>query len=185
MTYEQARTLIEQTLPEKRFIHTLGVVETAEHLAKTYGVNVEQARLAAMLHDYAKYMDRDEMRQVVLDEQLDLALLEFDDELLHAPVGAVLLDRAYDLDAAVVSAIKNHTTGSPGMSRLDQVIFVSDAIEPNRRYPGVEALRDVAEQSLELAVVATLRQSIQHLLNKSVRIFPLTIATYNDFVKTP
>lgn len=49
----------------------------------------------------------------------------------------------------------------------------------------VEALRDVAEQSLELAVVATLRQSIQHLLNKSVRIFPLTIATYNDFVKTP
>lgn len=185
MTYEEARTLIEQTLPEKRFIHTLGVVEAAERLALKYGENVEQARLAAMLHDYAKYFDRDEMRRVVLDEPLDPLLLEFDDELLHAPVGAVLLDRTYDLDAAVVSAIKNHTTGEPGMSRLDQILFVADAIEPNRNYPGVELLRDVAETSLEAAVVATLRQTIHHLLNKSVRIFPLTIETYNHFVNTP
>lgn len=185
MTYEEAKTLIEQTLPEKRFIHTLGVVETAGRLAQKYGENVEQARLAAMLHDYAKYFDRDEMRQVVREAGLDPMLLEYDDELLHAPVGAVMLDRIYELEPEVVSAIRNHTTGEPGMSRLDQILFVADAIEPNRSYPGVERLREEAEHSLEAAVIATLRQTIQFLLNKSVRIFPLTIDTYNDFVKTP
>lgn len=185
MTFEEAKALIEQTLPEKRFIHTLGVVETAERLAKKYGENVEQARLAAMLHDYAKYFDADEMRQVVREAGLDSNLLEYDDELLHAPVGAVLLGRAYHLEPAVLSAIRNHTTGEPGMSRLDQILFVADAIEPNRHYPGVERLRMEAEHSLEAAVVATLRQTIQFLLNKSVRIFPLTIETYNDFVNLP
>lgn len=182
MTFEEAKALIEQTLPEKRLIHTLGVVETAERLAKQYGENVEQARLAAMLHDYAKYFDAEEMRQVVREEGLDPNLLTYGDELLHAPVGAVLLARQYDLEPDVLSAIRNHTTGEPGMSRLDQILFVADAIEPNRQYPGVERLRLEAEHSLEAAVVATLRQTIQFLLNKSVRIFPLTIETYNDFV---
>lgn len=185
MTYEEAHSLIEKTLPEKRYIHTLGVVETAERLARLYGADVEAARLAAMLHDYAKYMDVDVMRQVVMEENLDSSLLAFDDELLHAPVGAVLLKRAYDLDPAVISAIKNHTTGEPGMALLDQILFVADAIEPNRSYPGVDVLRDLADRSLEAAVVATLRQTIDYLLKKSVRIFPLTIETYNHFVKTP
>lgn len=185
MTYEEAHALIEATLPKKRYIHTLGVVETAARLAQKYGVDVEEARLAAMLHDYAKYFEPDMMRQVVIEENLDPMLLTFDDELLHAPVGAILLDRAYNLEPAIVSAIKNHTTGEPGMSRLDQIIFVADAIEPNRSYPGVDVLRDLADESLEAAVVGTLRQTIDHLLKKSVRIFPLTIETYNHFVKTP
>ncbi|WP_214882738.1 MULTISPECIES: bis(5'-nucleosyl)-tetraphosphatase (symmetrical) YqeK [unclassified Exiguobacterium] len=185
MTFEEAHELIKQTLPEKRYIHTLGVVETAERLANQYGENIEQARLAAMLHDYAKYFDTEKMRQVVIDEGLDPNLLQYGDELLHAPVGAVLLARQYDLDPHVLSAIRNHTTGEPGMSRLDQILFVADAIEPNRNYPGVDRLRTEAEQALEAAVVATLRQTIEFLLKKSVRIFPLTIDTYNDFVNTP
>jgi len=185
MTFEEAYALIERTLATKRFIHTLGVVETAERLAVRYDVDVEKGRLAAMLHDYAKYVDRDVMRQLVLDEQLDETLLAFDDELLHAPVGAVLLQRDYSLDEDVLSAIRNHTTGAPGMSRLDQVVFVADAIEPNRSYPGVETLRAVANESLDAAVVATLRHTMTYLLNKAVRIFPLTVATYNDFVNKP
>lgn len=185
MTFEEAHELIKQTLPEKRYIHTLGVVETAERMAIQFGEEVEQARLAAMLHDYAKYFDVKEMRRVVVEEGLDPNLLEYGDELLHAPVGAILLSRQYDLDDAVLSAIRNHTTGEPGMSRLDQILFVADAIEPNRDYPGVDRLRAEAERSLEAAVVATLKQTIEFLLEKSVRIFPLTIETYNDFVNIP
>ncbi|MBR3062409.1 MAG: phosphohydrolase, partial [Exiguobacterium sp.] len=63
--------------------------------------------------------------------------------------------------------------------------FVADAIEPNRDYPGVDRLRAEAERSLEAAVLATLKQTIEFLLKKSVRIFPLTIETYNDFVNIP
>ncbi len=167
--------MIERTLPTKRFIHTLGVVETAERLAIRYDVDVEKARLAAMLHDYAKYVDRDVMRQLVLDEQLDETLLAFDDELLHAPVGAVLLQRDYSLDEDVLSAIRNHTTGAPGMSRLDQVVFVADAIEPNRSYPGVETLR-ASQTSHSMRCRRDARHTMTYLLNKAVQIFPLTEA---------
>lgn len=182
MNYEQAYALIRETLPEKRFRHTLGVVETAERLALKYGEDVERARLAAMLHDYAKYRDAEEMRDVVRSRGLEADLLEYDDELLHAPVGAVLLAEQFELEPEVVSAIRNHTTGEPGMNHLDQILFVADAIEPNRRYPGVERLREEAEQSLEGAVTAVLRHTIGYLLQTSVRIYPKTVETYNDFL---
>jgi len=68
------------------------------------------------------------------------------------------------------------------MPLLDQIIFVADAIEPNRSYPGVEALREVAEQDLTNAVIATLSQTIHFLCKKQAIIFPRTIETYNAFV---
>ncbi len=182
MRLEEARQIIENTLPERRYVHTLGVVETARHLALKYGVDQEEATLAAMLHDYAKYRDTNEMRSIAV-ELNQRTLLDYDDELLHAPVGAELVRRELGLDSDVIyQAIANHTTGAPGMPLLDQIIFVADAIEPNRSYSGVEALREVAEQDLTDAVIATLSQTIHFLCTKQAIIFPRTIETYNAFV---
>ncbi|WP_294750268.1 HD domain-containing protein [uncultured Exiguobacterium sp.] len=82
MRLEEARQIIENTLPERRYVHTLGVVETARHLALKYGVNEEEAALAAMLHDYAKYRDTNEMRSIAV-ELNQRVLLDYDEELLH------------------------------------------------------------------------------------------------------
>ena len=43
-----------QQLSAKRMRHSLGVTETAMQLAQHYGVKVEEARLAGLLHDYAR-----------------------------------------------------------------------------------------------------------------------------------
>lgn len=182
MRLEEAKRIIKETLPEKRYIHTLGVVETAIQLARQYGVQEDQAALAAMLHDYAKYRNVSEMQDVAVELGLG-ELLNYDEELLHAPVGAELVKRELGVeDADIYQAIANHTTGAPNMPLLDQVIFVADAIEPNRHYPGVEQLRQIAQQDLTQAVIATLVQTISFLCKKQTVIFPLTIETYNAFI---
>lgn len=42
---------LKTRVDQKRYIHTLGVVESAEALAAVYHVDIEKARLAALLHD--------------------------------------------------------------------------------------------------------------------------------------
>ena len=62
MDIQQIETDLSNKLSKKRFIHTLGVVESAVYLAKKYGANVEDARLAALLHDCAKELPLLEMQ---------------------------------------------------------------------------------------------------------------------------
>ena len=45
---------LKETLSESRWRHTEGVVRAAERMAEKFGVNVEKAHVAALLHDCAK-----------------------------------------------------------------------------------------------------------------------------------
>ena len=51
---------LESKLKPGRFVHSIGVEYTAANLAFLYGVDVERARLAGLLHDCAKYIPTDE-----------------------------------------------------------------------------------------------------------------------------
>ena len=48
-------------LDEKRYIHTLGVRDSAVMLADRYGADVDKARLAGLLHDCAKCLSKESM----------------------------------------------------------------------------------------------------------------------------
>ncbi|MGR4032506.1 HD domain-containing protein, partial [Bacillus sp. ZZQ-131] len=54
MNRENALHIVKQQMHEKRYIHTIGVMETAIELAKLYGVDEKKAEMAAIFHDYAK-----------------------------------------------------------------------------------------------------------------------------------
>ena len=56
---------VKSRMPEKRFIHTIGVMETAIQLAEKYGADVKAAETAAILHDVAKYADEEWMKTIV------------------------------------------------------------------------------------------------------------------------
>ena len=49
------------------------------------------------------------------------------------------------------------------MSRLDQIVYLADCIEPNRDYPGVEELRQACEHGLRQAMLYALRQTMAHV----------------------
>ena len=62
MDLKQAKELVRSRLSDKRYEHTINVKKMAVKLAKHYGTDPEQAALAALLHDAAKELPKDEMR---------------------------------------------------------------------------------------------------------------------------
>ncbi|KIL53405.1 hypothetical protein KP77_03810 [Jeotgalibacillus alimentarius] len=184
MKLEEAKEVVKGILPEKRYIHTLGVIDTAIKLAKTHDEDTEKAALAAALHDMAKFHDKQEMKEIILSRHLNPELLNFHHELWHAPVGAVLAEEQHGVtNEDILNAIRYHTTGRPGMSKLEKIIYIADYIEPGRTFSGVENVRETAGQNLDQAMKIALKQSIQFLISKSQPVFPDTLATYNEFTQ--
>ncbi|XJZ26295.1 bis(5'-nucleosyl)-tetraphosphatase (symmetrical) YqeK [Bacillota bacterium Lsc_1132] len=183
MNREEALKIVEKQLPEHRYLHTIGVMETALELAKQNGVNKKQAELAAIFHDYAKYRPKEEMKAVIRKNKMPEILLEYNPELWHAPVGAYLVEQEVGItDEAVLNAIRFHTSGRVGMTKLEKVIYLADYIEPGRHFPGVDEVRELARQDLERALIKAIQNTIVFLMKKNQPIFPETFHTYNDLV---
>lgn len=169
-----------------RLEHSRRVAETAVELARTYGVDEFDARVAGLLHDYAKaYSGREQLEKAHafgLDFGCDLSLVL---PILHGPIAARELRGVYpELDAAVFEAIEHHTVASPAMSALDMVIYIADGIEPGRSStPRVERQRAlVGAVGLEELFLETFAGSISYVLETKRFLWPGTVETYNHYV---
>lgn len=183
MDIKEIETDLSNKLSKKRFIHTLGVVNSAMYLAKKYGSNIEDAHLAALLHDCAKEIPLLEMRDLVADLPCDQDMLH-SGALLHGLAGMVLANTQYGVtNPDILEAIRVHTTGKENMSKLDKIIFLADYIEPNRNFPGVNDIRLAAEQSLDAGVLCGFDMTIRHLIDSGDSIYPLTILSRNDLLR--
>ncbi|GGB28861.1 HD domain-containing protein [Virgibacillus dakarensis] len=175
---------VKPHLTEQRFEHTLRVARTAVQLAKRFHVSEEKAELAAIFHDYAKFRSLDEMRQLILSSSLPNDLLLYHHELWHAPVGAILVRQEQAIhDTQVLGAIHYHTTGKAHMNKLEMIVLLADYIEPGRSFPGLEEVREAAQDDLIRSCWLTLRNTIQFLMGKGSRIYPDTFHAYNDLTK--
>lgn len=174
---------IKQRMPEKRYIHTIGVMETAIDLAEKYGENVQSAETAAILHDIAKYADLDWMKKIAKENERDDRLVDWGSEILHGPVGSWIAQYEFNIENEdILNSIRYHTTGRAKMSKLEKIIFVADMIEPNRQFDGVKKLRKKANKNLDQAMSACIRHSIKFLVKTKQPIYPVSIECYNDFV---
>ncbi|GGE14194.1 hypothetical protein GCM10011571_14560 [Marinithermofilum abyssi] len=184
MNREALKKAVEKELTRSRWEHTLRVMETAAALSKQWGADPEKAELAALLHDFCKFWPDDRMRSLIVKYRLPEDLLEHNKELWHAPVGAeVVREELGVTNEEVLNAIRYHTSGRPHMSLLEKVIFVADAIEPGRRYPGVEELRSLARQDLDRAVLQSLDNTICFLIERGQKVYPLTLFARNYMVE--
>ncbi|HBT73842.1 MAG TPA: phosphohydrolase [Lysinibacillus sp.] len=121
------------------------------------------------------------MKNIVIDVILDPQLIGWGSELRHGPVGAYIAQSEFGItDDELLNAIRFHTTGRVGMSRLEKIIFVADMIEPNRRFDGVERLRKKAQKNLDKAMSACVRHTLAFLIDTKQPIYPLSIECYND-----
>ncbi|WP_078413840.1 bis(5'-nucleosyl)-tetraphosphatase (symmetrical) YqeK [Priestia abyssalis] len=183
MDRERALALVKEQLTEHRYIHTIGVMETSIELAERYGGDVKKAELAAIFHDYAKFRSKEEMKQIILEQNMPKDLLVHNMELWHAPVGAYLVEKEAGItERDVLDAIRYHTSGRPNMTLLEKIVYVADYIEPGRVFPGAKEVRELARQDLDKALIQSLRNTIMFLLKKNQMIYPDTIFTYNSLV---
>jgi len=167
-----------------RYRHSLGVARTAADLAGRHGCSPERAYLAGLLHDIAREMPPEEL--LYWAEQAGIPVHPVErrvPELLHAPVGAFLASTRWSVsDPAVLQAIARHTTGYPGMSLLDQVVFVADLVEPSRNYPGVNTLRRAVETDFTTAMIMALDQTIRYVLSTGGPLHPVTVEARNSLI---
>ncbi|MRX55928.1 HD domain-containing protein [Bacillus idriensis] len=183
MEREKALALVKDHLTDHRYEHTIGVMETAIALAKQYGADVKKAETAAIFHDYAKFRSNDEMKQIIIEQNMTKELLIHSPELWHAPVGAYLVEKEAGInDAEVLDAIRYHTSGRENMTLLDKVIYVADYIEPGRIFPGADEVRELAKNDLNKALIVSMKNTILFLLKKNQAIYPETLQSYNFLV---
>jgi predicted HD superfamily hydrolase involved in NAD metabolism len=183
MEREEALKIVKEQLTDHRYQHTLGVMETAIALAKQYGADAKKAEMAAIFHDYAKFRPKDEMKQIILTKNFPQDLLHYHAELWHAPAGAYLVEKEAGIkDKEVLDAIRYHTSGRPGMTLLEKVIYLADYIEPGRHFPGVDEVRVLAKENLDTALIQAVKNTILFLMKKNQPVYPDSFKTYNDLV---
>ena len=171
------RKKMEKTLDPKRYEHTLGVAYTASCLAMCHGADPVKAKVAGLLHDSAKCMTNEKRIAICKRNHLPISQVEWENPfLLHAKVGSYLAKSEYHItDQDILNAILYHTTGRPGMSRLEKIVYVADYIEHNRAFPGVEQARDIAQVSLDRAVAYETARTVEHLAHQGLPIYPQTL----------
>lgn len=171
---ERADALARDRLSDKRLGHTTRVAVTAEHLARLHGLDPQRTRLAALLHDAAREMDRRDLLRRAEEWRLPLGGPERENPgILHGPVAAELARRSLGVaDEEVLEAVRVHTTASPGMSPIALAVYIADKIEPARDYPSVERLRKLADTNLADATREALRRVIAYNEGRGRSIHP-------------
>lgn len=85
-------------------------------------------------------------------------------------------------DSDIIHAILNHTTGRPGMSLLEKIIFVADYIEPGRdKAANLDEIRQMAFVSLDAALLRILQDTLLYLESTGEEIDPMTRRTYDYY----
>ena len=164
-------------LPEKRVIHTANVVVCAMKKAKELELDYEKVRIAATLHDCAKYDDFKSYKDFKLPSDVP-------QPVVHSFLGAFVAESVLDVtDAEIIDAIRYHTSGKAQMSTLAKLIFVADMIEKGRDYEGVDVLRAEYDKDFESCFRLCLKEEVQHLLNKKQYIYAETLNAYDYYIK--
>lgn len=175
---------VKKKLSPKRFNHSKRVMETALVLAEKHEVDLEKIKIAALLHDYAKDLKAIEMVRLIERSGGSVSSLELAEaEILHGPVAAIIAREEFLIeDKDILESIKYHTTGNVGLSKLAKIIYLADAIEPSRQYPGLKKIRETVEEDLDMALLLSLDSTLEYLIQKGRLIHPLSIETRNDLI---
>lgn len=181
---DEIKNYLKDNLKPSRYGHTLGVVNTAIKLAEIYGEDIKKAEIAALCHDVAKNMSYEDMERIINEASIDLSIDEQNSkELWHSIVAPILGKRIFKIDdEEILSAMRWHTTGKEDMTNLEKIIYLADLIEPSRKFEGVEEIRKIAYEDLDLAMLKALTHTTIYLLEQGFAVDLNSIKARNYLV---
>ena len=185
MKYEIEKILedVKNTLSEKRYIHSIGVMKQAEYLAKKYGQDVEIAKAVGIAHDIAKELTEEEKIKYVEENKIEIDEIEkINIGLLHAKIGADICKKKYNFTEEMQNAIKYHTTGNENMDTLAKIIFVADKTEENRKYDDLQTVQKLADEDLDKCILYILDYMLVDNVKKQKLIHPDSIKIRNKIL---
>ena len=189
MDQKQAKALVRSRLSDKRYEHTINVKKMAVKLAEHYGADehmVEQAALAALLHDAAKELPKEEL--CALMRQYPQYAQGGDSRpapVWHGVCASILARTEWGVtDEEVLDAIACHTAGRPGMTQLDKILYLADMTSAERDWDGVDKLRKLEMKDLDAAMLAALKQSNDYVLSQGKPLDPMSKAAFEDIQRS-
>ena len=181
---EFIRKSVKSHLPEKRYKHTLGVVEFSCELAKHYNICEEKTEIAALLHDYCKYYSNKDILEFYKERNISIhEVILNNPNLAHGFIGSEIIKEKFKiLDKDIINAIANHTFGRKNMSFLEKIIYVSDSIEPGRNFDGVEELRKLSFKNLDKTILRVCESTLCYEIRRNHLIHPYSIEMRNELI---
>ena len=145
-----------------------------------------QNEIAGILHDCAKNLGPDKLRNLCCQNNIPVSEREKTDDnvadaLLHSKVGALLAKNLYNVDdKEILDAIYYHTVGRPEMPLLEKIIYLADFIEPSRTQnckPGLDVIRKLAKTDIDRAVYYATKATVDYVTEKGRYLNPESLET--------
>lgn len=183
LTREQLLNKLDHALSAGRFAHVQRVEKVAMDMAKRFGADVEAASIAGLCHDYAKQRPDEDFIAVIKQKKLDPELLNYGNAIWHGVVGAEMVKDELGVQSEdILDAIRQHTVGGTYMTKLAQIIYMADYIEPARDFEGVDRARELCQSNLGAAVAYQTKHTLEYLIENNQPVYPQTLLTYNAWV---
>lgn len=186
-SYQELETKVKEKYkkqsPEKhewRFMHVKSVEEMVVTLIERFSlkVDIEKAKTAALLHDFAKFDSKERFIQLQKKYNLASGLLKEPFSIQHALFGpAILVDELGFVDEEIFDAIRYHPIGRSHMTPLEEVLFLADFIDSTRTYQACLKAREVAINSFRGAIA----MKLEHLIHTQESPHPSTVEAYNYY----
>lgn len=181
---------LKNTLSEKRYKHSLGVMKKAEELASIYGIDTNIAKLTGLAHDIGKEFSDEEMLKYAKENNIEVDNVEkVNVGLLHAKIGADICKKKYNFTLEMQNAIKYHTVGNENMDLLAKIIFVADKTEEGRNYKKdekneqLQKVRELSKIDINKALLYEIDSSLIYTIQKHKLVHTDSILTRNKLLK--
>ncbi len=180
---DNAKSFLKELLSKKRYTHSINVADEARKLAGIYGADKDKAYFAGLLHDVCKEDPVEIQKQYVINSRMSVSKVELASKpLWHGIAGAYFTKTHFGVDDMdIINAIRFHTVGRAGMSRLEEIVYLADLISADRDYKDVDKMRKLAYSNVEKAMFEALCFSIDSVLKKGGYIPHYTADAYNQY----
>lgn len=175
---------MQKTLSTRRFNHSIGVMRKARELAKIYNIDEDEAGMTGLAHDIAKEMKKEDIVKYIKENNIkadDIELKNLD--LLHGKIGADICRKKYNFTDEMCNAIANHTTGELRMTKFDKIILLADKLEEGRNWQGIDEIRQIACEDLDLAIIKIIDRAILECVRKQKQIHSKSIYIRNELIQ--
>jgi predicted HD superfamily hydrolase involved in NAD metabolism len=181
---EISLNMLKKRLKKYRYEHTVRVLKAALELAEIFNADIEKVRKAAVLHDIAKNLEIDKIKNILKKSTWEIDSLEWSlDSVLHAPAGAEIAKIEFGVgDHEILEAVRYHTLGHPDMGLVAQIIYAADFIEDGRSFESLKEIQKIVKENLVEGIYLISSSSIEYQLKLDNPIHPYTNNLRNKFL---
>ena len=146
---------------DQRLNHIHNVVKLAKELANLNDINIEDAEIAALFHDFYR-LDNLEA-QISKLELKTVKMYSNTPAAFHGFCASNYLKNEFNIkNKDILNSVSYHTFGRKNMSKLEKIIFLADKLSYDRDFEGINDLRKVSYINIDEATCLTMKSLINY-----------------------